>query len=224
MGKNNFKSKIRGAKDFSRRGSKKSPYETILIVCEGEKTECNYFLDLCRFHRLNTANIIIVNGKGSAPINVVDYAIEYAEKTADIDHVMCVFDCDEHSTFNRAIDKLRRHRPKRNSKSKSQYHAFTSTPCFELWLLLHFVYTAKPFSKSKNKSASGNLISQLRDYWPDYIKNHMSLFTVLNKQLESAFKNAKKLARYNEDANSKNPATNIDELVWRLVNLKTVEE
>ncbi|OGT38393.1 MAG: hypothetical protein A3F12_07765 [Gammaproteobacteria bacterium RIFCSPHIGHO2_12_FULL_38_14] len=220
MGKENFKSKIRRKKDFLRRAPKKSPYETILIVCEGEKTECNYFRDLCKFHILNTANIIVMNGEGSAPISVVDHAIEMTEKTADIDHVMCVFDCDEHSTFNQATDKIRQYKPKRNSKSKPRYHVFTSTPCFEVWLLLHFIYSTKPFLKSKNKSAADNLVSHLRQHWSDYTKNHLSLFSALNEKLESAFKNAKKLARHNEDVNSKNPATNIHELVDRLVNLK----
>src|SRR3990167_1143117 len=198
VGKDNFKSKIRRKKDFLRRGPKKSPYATILIVCEGEKTECNYFRDLCKFHRLNTANVIVVNGKGSAPISVVDHAIEIAQKTADIDHVMCVFDRDEHATFNQAIDKIQQHKPRRNAKSKPQYHVFTSTPCFELWLLLHFIYSAKPVFKNNKKSAADNLISNLRDHWPEYAKNRMDLFFALNEKLESAFKNAKKLERENK--------------------------
>ncbi len=220
MGKNKFKSQIRRAEDFSRRGSKKAPYETILIVCEGEKTECNYFRDLCDFYRLNTLNVIVTKGSGSAPISVVDFAIEQAEKTPDIDRVMCVFDCDEHSTFDQAIEKLRRYKPKRKSKSKPEYHGFTSTPCFELWLLLHFVYSTKPFSKNGNQSAADCLVSCLRESWPGYTKNFVNSFTVLNEKLKNAFENAKNLSKYNQDTHSKNPSTNIHELVERLVNLK----
>ena len=37
------KRKAKSAEQLERRKAKRSPYEKVLIVCEGEKTEPNYF-------------------------------------------------------------------------------------------------------------------------------------------------------------------------------------
>ncbi len=46
-----------GATDLKRRGPKKQPYDRVLIVCEGAKTEPTYFRELCDHYQLSTANI-----------------------------------------------------------------------------------------------------------------------------------------------------------------------
>ncbi|WP_224217287.1 RloB family protein [Vibrio cholerae] len=45
MGSDNLhhKRKAKAERELSRRKSKRSSYEKVLIVCEGEKTEPNYF-------------------------------------------------------------------------------------------------------------------------------------------------------------------------------------
>jgi hypothetical protein len=46
-----------------------------LIVCEGEKTEPNYFREIRAAHRLHTANVEVQPSElGTAPIQVVQYA------------------------------------------------------------------------------------------------------------------------------------------------------
>lgn len=216
---NRFKSKIRYAKDLQRRKPKKEPYKTILIVCEGEKTERLYFEKLKTHLRLSSANIIVVNGTGSAPINLIDFAMKYIEKMADIDEVYCVFDKDEHSTFDAALKKIDAYRPKRNSKSKPKFIAITSTPCFEVWLLLHFCYTSKPYVKSHHKTAAEQVISELKKYFPSYAKSE-SLFLSIKEKQKTAIIHAKKLANENKSMNSNNPSTNVHELVEQLESLK----
>ena len=46
MGSDNLyhKRKAKKAKDLARRKSKRAPYDKVLIVCEGEKTEPNYVI------------------------------------------------------------------------------------------------------------------------------------------------------------------------------------
>lgn len=57
--------------------------DSVLIVCESEKTEVNCFKNLIVVHRLNTANIEIIQcQKGTAPITIVDCAIEQVKKTS----------------------------------------------------------------------------------------------------------------------------------------------
>lgn len=214
------KKKFRRTKDLARAKAKKSPYATIAIVCEDSKSSPSYFNELKKHFRLNTANIIIAPSKGSAPINVVDHAIELAKNTPDIDHVACVFDRDTHESFERAISKLNDFKPKRNDKSKPIYKAITSTPCYEVWLLLHFCYTTKAYSASEGKSAGDNLTSDLRKHLTSYKKNTIDWFGKIINNLEVAHSNAKKLQKHNSSTNSTNPSTNIHELVEFLTRLK----
>jgi RloB-like protein len=59
---------------IKRKVSQKGPYDRVLIVCEGEKTERIYFKDLINHYRLSTANIEVCSSGGSAPKSVVDHA------------------------------------------------------------------------------------------------------------------------------------------------------
>lgn len=86
------KRKARDARSLKRRQARRSPYDMVLIVCEGEKTEPNYFRALINDLRLNTANIrISKNTAGSSPRNVVDLAREVYKNEQDYDAVFCVF-------------------------------------------------------------------------------------------------------------------------------------
>lgn len=212
--------KFRSAKDLARTKAKKSPYATIAIVYEDSKSSPSYFNELKKYFRLNTANIIIVSSKGSAPINVVEHAIEIAKTTPGIDHIACVFDRDAHESYERALNKLNGVKPKRNDKSKPAYKAITSTPCYEIWLLLHFRYTTHAYSASGTKSAGDNLTSDLLKYLSSYKKNTIEWFGEIINNLPVAIKNAKQLQKHNTSTKSMNPATNIHELVEFLTELK----
>jgi hypothetical protein len=214
------KKKFRKTKDLARTKAKKSPYATIAIVCEDSKSSPLYFNELKKHLRLNTANIIVVPSKSSAPINVVDHAIELAKNTPDIDHVACVFDRDMHESYERAVSKLNAFKPKRNDKSKPIYKAITSTPCYEIWLLLHFCYTTKAYSASGAKSAGDNLISDLCKYLSSYKKNTIDWFGEIINNLEKAIKHARQLQTHNFSTSSTNPSTNVHELVESLTRLK----
>ena len=53
------KKKERKTASLLRAKAKLSPYDVVLIVCEGEKTEPNYFEELKDAFRLNNANVKI---------------------------------------------------------------------------------------------------------------------------------------------------------------------
>jgi hypothetical protein len=214
------KKKFRRTKDLARVKAKKSPYTTIAIVCEDSHSSPTYFKALIKYFRLNTANVRIVPSKGSAPISVVDHAIEIARTTAGIDHIACVFDRDTHESYERALNKLNKHKSKRNDKSKPIYKTITSTPCYEIWLLLHFCYTTKAYSASGTRSAGDNLISDLVKHLVAYNKNNTDWFGEIINNLETAIKHAKQLQKHNYSTNSTNPSTNIHELVEFLTELK----
>lgn len=214
------KKKFRNAKELNRNKAKKEPYTTIAIVCEDSKSSPSYFNKLKKYYRLSSANVIVVPSKGSAPINVVDHAIKMTKNTPGIDRVACVFDRDTHESYQRAVNKLKEFKSKRSDKSKPICMAITSTPCYELWLLLHFCYTAKAYTASREKSAADNLIGELRRHLPSYNKSTIESFSELISNLDVAIKHAEQLQKYNSSTNSTNPSTNIHELVKFLIALK----
>lgn len=144
MGTDNLfhKRKERLAASLQRKRSRKAPYDRVLIVCEGAKTEPNYFEEIRDVYRLSTANIDICGEEcGSDPLSVVNYAIKKFRKNPDYDRVYCVIDRDKHTTFDAAMDKLRQTKLGKGVT----FTAITSDPCFEFWLLLHFGYTSRQF-------------------------------------------------------------------------------
>ena len=102
-----------------------------LIVCEGEKTEPNYFKS---FPKTNGSIVfdLTFDGGGISTTKVVEKAIELRDKsTLKYDRVWAVFDKDSFLpvNFNRAII---------DGKTKNICCAW-SNEAFELWYLLHFV-------------------------------------------------------------------------------------
>lgn len=75
MGKDNQPKHRQAARNLRRRAAVRQPYERILIVCEGEKTEPQYLNDIRDELRLSTANVQVCQGaSGTEPSQMVEYA------------------------------------------------------------------------------------------------------------------------------------------------------
>lgn len=212
------KDKFRRAESFRRKKANRDQYERVLIVCEGQKTEPNYFRRLRKHFGLNSANVVIADKKsGLDPKSLVEYALEEFNKEPDFDRVYCVFDRDKHATFKSALDKI--HSTK--LKNKTTIHAITSTPCFELWLLLHFEYSTRSYSTSDNDSNCTLVVSELKKHIKTYEKGAMDMFNATFEHLDTAIKHAKQLEIYHKTSGVNGPSsTNIYELVEYLESLK----
>lgn len=212
------KRKARSALDQARRKASRAPYEKVLIVCEGEKTEPNYFQELKDFYEIDTANVVIDGNCGSSPISVVNHAIaSYLQETETLepyDKVYCVIDRDTHDSFDEAIAKLA------NQKPEDVFHAIVSVPCFEYWLLLHFQYTTAAFMPAGKKSAGNRTEEALKGLWPEYHKGKKGVFNHVLENIEFAKANAARCLADARKRGSNNPSTNVHELVHYLQNIK----
>ena len=138
MGKENRfqKRNPKGARELKREKHKRAPYDKVLIVTEGKKTEPEYFNDLKKYYRINSANIEIDGNSDSSPESVVKYGKKrYKEEhsTGDaFDRVYFVFDKDTHLTYQQALDEIKRCKP------ESTFIEINSVPCFEFWFLCVF--------------------------------------------------------------------------------------
>lgn len=213
------KRKRRLAASLKRQKAKRAPYDRILIVCEGAKTEPNYLKEIRDTYRLSTANIEICGEEcGSDPRSVVNYAIDKFNRDQDYNKVYCVIDRDKHATFDAAIDKLRQTRLGKGTP----FTSIISVPCFEFWLLLHFAYTTRQFCAPGATSNCDLVIRELNkpSRIPDYRKGALNIFSLTKGRLPNAIKNAKRLKQHNHSAGTDNPTTDLHELVEYLINLK----
>lgn len=211
------KRKAKKLYNLQRDKSKRCAYERILIICEGEKTEPLYFLGLCKEFKLHSANIEVTKGCGSDPLSIVNYAKKIYDENKQnnpFDRVYCVFDKDNHELYQQALNKIA------NIKPSEVFFTAISIPCFEYWLLLHFVKTTKPYNNTENKSIGDNVLIELKKYIPNYKKNSEDIFFLLKNKLEAAISNAKYARDEAIKNNTDNPSTSVFELVEFLINLK----
>ncbi len=196
----------------------KQPQPRILIVCEDSKSSAFYLEDLAK--RDLNLDAVRVEGKrcGSAPSSVLQFAQEQYENSVKdrnaYDRVYCVFDRDRHDCFDATVQAIT------DIKSKNVFFAITTTPCFEFWLLLHFVYDTSPYQPSGNKSSCDNANTKLKSHWTDYGKSKRGIYMFAKDKTYTAVTNAKQLASENLKTGSNNPQTNMHELIEYLQSIK----
>lgn len=197
-----------------RRSAKREQYDRVLIVCEGERTEPSYFSDLADHYRLSTANIEVV-GSGSDPHTVVRKAKQLQKQERrqgeQYDKVYCVFDRDEHPAFDNAS----------KDAEDSGLKLARSWPCFEFWLLLHFIYSRSPYMNVGGQSPCEHCIHDLRSHLPGYEKTTPGLFGKLEDRLEDAKRNAEHVVTDAERTDELNPSTEVHKLVAYLQSIKS---
>lgn len=207
----------RSVKSFKRKYGFIIPEKIVLIVCEGEKTEPYYFKGLRDTLRLTNVKVEITSSRqGSSPKNVFKYAKkEFELKEGVYDKVFCVFDKDDHSTFQRSLSEIL----KLSKKYRGKFEAIVSIPCFEIWLLLHFKFTTKTFYVQDRGSACHQVIRELTTYFPEYEKAKKDIYERTKDKLDLAIKNAKRLERHNHEIGIYSTATNVFKLIEYLQSL-----
>ena len=166
---------------FSRdnKTGKKEQLPIILIVCEGERTEPNYF------DQFEVTNITIdPRGIGDNTIRLVKYAINESKRN-DYDQVWCVFDKDSFpkDNFNNAVQLAQ----------NNDFGIAYSNESFELWYILHFEYLNSQITRDQYIN---NIFKSKKDEgFPDsYKKNDPNIYRILKPYQHVALKNAQNLS------------------------------
>jgi hypothetical protein len=186
----------------------------VLIVCEGSKTEPNYFRELVDHLRLNTANIEIDGDSDPSPKSVVAHAKRRYQQEEGFDRVFCVFDKDEHSTYQQAVRDLAA------EEVTDVFTAITSVPCFEYWLLLHFIFTTKPYARSEAYSPGQHVMRDLKLHLPAYSKGSQHVYYQLMPQTDLAIRHSERAGQQAAQNQTDNPTTQVHRLVTYLRALK----
>lgn len=172
--------------------------ERFLIVCEGEKTERNYF-ECFRVPR----KVIDVHGLGYNTVSLVKKAVDLRNQDS-YDQVWCVFDRDSWSAqnFNEALSLAER------EDIKVAY----SNEAFEIWYLLHFNYHTTAIKRNDCNDKLSELLGK------KYKKNQEDMYALLETNQANAIRNARKLLNQYTPRNPErdNPSTTVHELVEQL--------
>jgi len=194
----------------------RKPYDRILIVCEGEKTEPNYFNEIRQEARISTLHIRILHSVGTQPLQVVSFAEAEFQKTKQFEQVFAVFDRDDHTTYANAIAKAESLNGKlKNDEGKPVvFKAIASVPCFELWLLLHYASIQSYFHRRE-------ILHQLRTHISNYEKGQDGIYKLTQEYLLVATERAQFLKKHFSRIPGNDPYTDVDELVGILRTIRS---
>jgi hypothetical protein len=178
----------------------------ILIVCEGERTEPNYFKAFPE--NPHVYDEIDIQGTGYNTVSLVKKAMqlknEAQKKRTPYQEVWCVFDRDSFpwKSFKDAIALARR------EKIRCAY----SIEAFEIWYLLHFDYYDAALSRSQYKE---KLTDKLKT---NYSKNDTKMYERLKDKQGIAIQYARKLYTFQcaKSIQDQNPVTTVFDLVEKL--------
>ena len=165
--------------NLSRRQGVREVKQSFLIVCEGEKTEPDYF----KAFRMTAATVKAV-GEAMNTMTLVNKAISIREadkaKKLFYDQCWVVFDKDDFPAkdFNQAIQYA----------EKNGFQVAYSNQAFEYWFLLHFNLYQGPIHRSQYKNMLERLIGM------PYSKTEGSgavMYNILLTRQKQAIKNSK---------------------------------
>ncbi len=202
-----------------------------LIICEGEKTEPNYF----KSFSIASVKVEVI-GLGRNTNSLVKEAVKiwkrFAKDKFYYEHLWIVFDRDEfpQKNYNQAFEDVKKYEQDLNKKYKKKIRKEIkikiaySNESFELWYLLHFEYINTTFTR---KQYVKKLDEKMKNQNKRYKKNSAKMYELLQKLTEDtngkkgqsfAIKNAKKLLKNcNEQLlHNCNPSTTVHKLVLEL--------
>jgi len=222
--------------DLSRNKIEIDNTRTILIVCEGQKTEIDYFEKLKTILIDNMIGIKVIpvtSSSGPQALKIIESAdaenkllTENLGISADLTY--CVFDEDDAKNISpKAYQNIKDAIKQATDKN---YHIILTNPCLEYWFLLHYVEHNNAIEKQDDKSKGKVAVKVLQQHIPDYEKNGIEniaeIFNTLKIQTaithaESTLKNHANttdshLNKQKEYIIDNNPSTNMQELIYAM--------
>lgn len=197
-----------------RRKASRAEAGSALLVCEGECTEPFYLSSLLTHLGIGAASVEIVPGQSkSNAVAVVKRARERFEQNPR-DQVFVVID-GEQNDLAQALSLCKTPLQRANRKKglpEICIEPIVSTPCFEVWLLLHLRYCDQPFE------CFADVLPELRVGLPDYSKADPHIFYKVGggEGLQRATLHAQRLRQMIAATGASSPATDMDKLVVAL--------
>lgn len=209
---------------------------TILIVCEGAKTEIDYFEKLKNVLIDDLVGIKVIpvtSTSGPQALKIIESAdaenkllSDKLGKNADITY--CVFDEDDAKNISpRTYENIKEAIKQADAKT---YHIILTNPCIEYWFLLHYVEHNTAIEKQDDQSKGKVAENLLKQYIPDYEKNGVTnIADIFDKtKIQIAVTRAESTLKNHPGSNDSyqnkqkeyvidnNPSTNMQELIYAM--------
>ncbi len=157
----------------------------VLIATEGKnKTEKTYFSNFEDSKK--SYNVTYARGNNTDPLKLVKMLIKEIDELKldlqDDDVAYCIFDTDVDPNKNSIIEEAIQ------LAKKNNINIITSSPCIELWFLLHYDYTTANMDNEE-------VIKRLKKFYPKYEKN-INIYPDIIEEINLAINRAKKLEKY----------------------------
>lgn len=205
------------------RGQQGNPHDRLLVVCEGSKTEPQYFNEI-RTARKLSPKLVHIRGcpRGTDPLQIVEAAEDLFRQGNNhrdlgrgcFDRVYVVFDRDMHQSYRQAIDKADslNGRLKNDEGVLVPFIRVPSSPCFELWFLLHYEDVGAYM-------LCADIEKRLKAHEPEYRKGKTGMYGTTKGKLEGASRRAERLEARSSPDSTELPHTLVHKLVADLQTL-----
>jgi len=190
-----------------------------LLVCEGKCTEPCYLQGLLRYLEISAASVEIIEGQtNSNAVAVVKRARQRFDQVPR-DRVFALIDAEQ-ADLTKALkqcEKPLQHENKKKEIPEIRIEPILSSPCFEVWLLLHFRFSDQPLHNF------ASLLPELEVNLPNYQKNDPAIFLKVGggEGLKRALVNTARLRNALCETGAINPSTDMDKLVEAMVAIQT---
>jgi hypothetical protein len=184
----------------------------VLLFVEGARTESIYFTDWARRYRQSIQ--VRIDPYKAAPFELVKRASEHKRseqrnekrrRGRAPDQIWCVFDVDEHPKLPEARDMA----------AANGIHLAVSSPCIELWFMIHFIDQTAHLHRHDAQKAAENLLGCGKILSPTALRS-------LSDHLEDALVRSDKLDEKHLGDGTEgypNPSSGVAGLVRALVDL-----
>jgi hypothetical protein len=223
--KHSERKKVNALGRKERRLNHVEPLEYYLIVCEGEKTEPEYFEEIKKLindryaHRVEVERIAIdIRGEATNTLFLLERAKQYVDELrGQITQVWLVYDKDDFPPDR--FDTTQYEAERLSNESEIKFHVAWSNQCIEYWFLLHFENLQSDIKRE-------DYLRKLDEHFKrlglgGYRKNRSDLFGVLmnhgNLKLAIRWANQRMDEHTGKTPSQSVPATRVHELVLELI-------
>jgi hypothetical protein len=195
--------------------------DSFLIITEGEVTERLYFESIRQALKLNAVTVRVIHPECTDAEGLVRAAMEERDKISEsrkntsnreitsYDHVWVLFDTDVPVRQGQLAPAL--------ELAKAQnIHVGHSSPCVEIWLLLHFRDRPGALDSQALEHLLGEVWGQ---HYDKSLETFVRLWPILRANISAAVSRANQIRKYHQEADTKfpaNPSTELDLLMHAL--------
>jgi hypothetical protein len=179
----NAELKRRSQKESKRRVGGIPLRKYYLIVCEGIKTEPNYFRELRKKLPIGIIDCIEIEGEGKNTLSLIEETDRIRKDKEEsikmsgrkFDHTWAVFDRDSFPSdnFDNSINK--------GENMKRKINCAWTNEAFELWYLLHLEFVNAPLSRDDYEGKIEKWLSSRMGQPFTYRKNREDMYEILNQ-------------------------------------------